>query len=65
MLIICIGVVYLLLLSWLIRFFQAVHRWDEEIRDMTMESEERQKHTSSETIVQTSAIGNRSTLLNH
>jgi hypothetical protein len=43
MLIICIGVVYLLLLSLLIRFFQAVRRWDEEISAMTAERERKKE----------------------
>lgn len=36
MIYILIGIAYLLLLGLLVRFFQAVHRWDEEISSMEM-----------------------------
>jgi hypothetical protein len=34
MLFILLGIAYILLLAVLVRFFQAVHRWDEEISSM-------------------------------
>jgi hypothetical protein len=36
MIYILIGIAYVLLLTFMVRFFQAVHRWDDEISSIDM-----------------------------
>ena len=41
-----IGIAYLLLLAMLVRFFQAVHRWDEEIQSIEMNEKAERDRTA-------------------
>ena len=46
MIIILMGIAYLLILVLLVRSFQFVHRWDEEISRMEMKEEARAEQSS-------------------
>ena len=44
MIYILMGIAYVLLLAFLVRFLQAVHRWDDEICSMEIKEEVRAEH---------------------
>jgi|GEM_PF-2076318 len=44
---ILMGIAYVLLLAFLVRFFQAVHRWDEEICSMETKGNARTEQASN------------------
>lgn len=46
MVIILLGIAYVLLLAFLVRFFQVVHRWDEEICSMEIRGKVRTEQAS-------------------